>query len=146
MQDNTFLFEINSEDIGICKSGSQLKLLASLFEPGNNDTIFMSTINKKLQDISQNSRFLKSEIGKIVRLLLLSETTNDESDGIFSALKCVNTYLRSTMGNNRLYALMLENVHINILDNINLADVANQFVDRKDSSKQTFRYFSQNYS
>ena len=39
------------------------------------------------------------------------------------------------MGNNRLYALILVHVHKNILENINLADVANEFVDRKDSRK-----------
>ena len=58
----------------------------------------------------------------------------------------VKTYLRSTMENNRLHALMLVHVHNNILNNINLADVANQFVDRKDNHKQTFRHLSQNYS
>ena len=41
---------------------------------------------------------------------------------------------------------MLVYVHINILDNINLADVVNQFVDMKDSRKQTIGHFSQNYS
>ena len=40
---------------------------------------------------------------------------------------------------------MLVHIHINIVDNINLADVANQFVDRRDTRKQTFRHFSQNY-
>ena len=39
------------------------------------------------------------------------------------------------MGNNRLHALILVHVHKNILENINLADVANEFVDRKDSRK-----------
>ena len=62
-----------------------------------------------------------------------------------SALKRVKTYLRSTMGNNRLPALMLVHVHNNILDNINLADVVNQFVDRKERCKQTFKHLSQNY-
>ena len=41
---------------------------------------------------------------------------------------------------------MLVHVHINILDNINLANVANEFVDRKDSLKQKLGDFSQNYS
>ena len=50
------------------------------------------------------------------------------------------------MGNNRLHALILVHVHKNIVDNINLADVANEFVDKKDSRKQTFRYFSHNHS
>ena len=77
--------------------------------------------------------------------MLLSQATNAESDGIFSAfLKGVKTYLRSAMGNKGLHVLILLHVHENILDNINLAAVANEFVHRKD--KQTFRYFFQNYS
>ena len=51
------------------------------------------------------------EAGDIVALLLLSQASNIESDGIFSALKRLKTYPRSTMGNNRLHALMLEHVH-----------------------------------
>ena len=107
---------------------SQLKLLPSIFALKDSDTIVMSTIIKKLQDMSQNRRFLMSEVEKIARLLLLSPATNAESVRIFSALECVKTYLRSTMGNNRLHALILMHVH-KILDNINLADVANEFVD-----------------
>ena len=42
----------------------------------------MSTIIKKLQDMSRNRRFLISEVEKIVRLLLLSLATNAESEGI----------------------------------------------------------------
>ena len=75
------------------------------------------------------------EAGNIARLLLLSQARNIEGDGIFSALKRLRTYLRSIMGNNRLHALMLVHVHKNILDNMNLADVANEFVDRKDIHK-----------
>ena len=33
----------------------------------------------------------------------------------------------------------------NVPGNINLVDVENEFIDRKDSRKQTFRHFSQNY-
>ena len=42
------------------------------------------------------------------------------------------------MGNTRLHALMLMHVHMNILGNINLADVVHDSFDRKDSCKQTF--------
>ena len=49
------------------------------------------------------------------------------------------------MGNSQLYALMLMHVHKNVLDNINLA-VKKYFDDRKESCKQTFGHFSQNYS
>ena len=101
----------------------------------------MRTNIKKLQDMSRNRSLLISEVGKIARLLLLSQATNAETDGIFSTSKRVKTHLRSTMGNTRLHALMLAHVHNNILDNIYIAHVANQFVDRKDIHKQTFRHF-----
>ena len=46
------------------------------------------------------------------------------------------------MENNRPHALILVvHVYKNTLDNINLADVANEFVDSKDSRKQSFRRF-----
>ena len=45
-QGSTFLFETNSEDKGISKL--LLKLLPSLFELKDNDTIVMSTIIKKI--------------------------------------------------------------------------------------------------
>ena len=135
-----------SEETDMSKLMSQLKLLPSLFRIKDNGTIDMSTIIKKLQDMSRNRRFLISEVEKIVRLLLLSPATNAESERIFSALKRVKTYLRSTMGSNRLHALMLMHVHKNILNKINLANVANEFVNRRDSQKQTFGYFSQNDS
>ena len=41
------------------------------------------------------------------------------------------------MGNNRLQALILVHVHKDILDNINLGDVANQFVDKKAANKHS---------
>ena len=63
-----FLFEINSEIIGISKLVSQLKLLPNLFELIDNDTIDMSTIIKKFQ-LSQNRRFLIGELEKLVRLI-----------------------------------------------------------------------------
>ena len=50
------------------------------------------------------------------------------------------------MGNNRLHGLILVRVHKNIFNNINLADVANEFVDKIDSRKQSFGHFSQNHS
>ena len=49
LQDSTFY--INSEDIGISKLVSQVKLLPSLFELKDNDIIFMSTIIKKLPEM-----------------------------------------------------------------------------------------------
>ena len=82
----------SSKDIDISKLVSQLKLLPNVFEHKDNGTVVMSTIIKKLQDMSGNRSLFLSEVGKVVRLLLLSQASNAESDGIFSALKRVKTY------------------------------------------------------
>ena len=71
-----FLFEINSKTIFISKLVIQLKLLPSLFELKDNESIDMSNI-KKLQDVSRNRHFLISEAEKIIRSLLLSEATKN---------------------------------------------------------------------
>ena len=76
-----FKKKINSKDIGISKLVSQLKLLPSLFELKDNDTVVMSTIIKKLQDVSRNRSLFISEVGKIVRLLLFSQPINTKRDG-----------------------------------------------------------------
>ena len=65
LQNSTLLFENNFEDIGISKLVSQLKILPSLFELKDKDTIVMSMIINKLQHVSQNRRFSISEVGKI---------------------------------------------------------------------------------
>ena len=93
----------------------------------------MITIIKKLQDTSRNRRFLISETEKIVRLLLLAAATNSESGRIVCAFRPVKTYFRSTMRNNRL----LMHVYKNILDNINLVDVANLLIEKIATSKHS---------
>ena len=69
-------------------------MLPSLFELKDNGTVVMSIIIKKLQDKLRNRSLFISEVGKILKLLLLSQATNAEIDGIFSALKQVKTYRR----------------------------------------------------
>ena len=118
---------------------SQLKLFK------DNETIDMNTIIEKLQDVSRNRRFNKWS-RKDCKVTFTFTSHKYRKWAHFSALKHVKTYLRSTMGNNRLHTLMLIHVHKNILDNINLAYVANEFVDRRDRRKQTFGHFSQNDS
>ena len=58
----------------------------------------MSTIVKKLQDMSRKRRFLISaveKIEKITRLLLFSQATNAESDGINTYVLLIYLYFIS---------------------------------------------------
>ena len=76
----------------------------------------MSTIVKKLQDLSRKRRFLISEvekIEKITRLLLLSKATNAESDGINTYALLIYLYLISNVRNLELCNILrlLHNFH-----------------------------------
>ena len=71
-------------------------------------------------------------------------TTNAVSERLFSALKRVKTYLRSTMGDSRLNNLIMLHVHKDRTDALTLVDVANDFVGEKENQKQLFGKFCTN--
>ena len=60
------------------------------------------------------------------------------SERSFSAVRCIKTYLRSTMAQQRLNNLMILHVHKSHIDNLNLVVVANDFIDGSDHRKKFF--------
>ena len=81
---------------------------------------------------------LMSQVSKLVRLLLVMPATNTESEWSFSAVRRIKTYLRSTMSQQRLNHLMLLHVHKSHTDDLDLIDVANDFIDDSDHRKYFF--------
>ena len=71
MQDSTFLFDINSEDIDTSKLVSQLKLLSSIFELKDNDTIVLNAIIKKLREKVEAPLKVKPQMPKVSASFLL---------------------------------------------------------------------------
>ena len=67
----------------------------------------------------------------LAKLLLLAPASNASSERIFSKLRLVKNYLRSTMNQDRLESLMALSVHKKELDNADLIRVSNYFVERK---------------
>ena len=61
-------------------------------------------------------------------------TSYKSSEGTFSVLKRIKTYIGLSIGKNRRHALILVHIHKNIQNNLNLANVANEFAGKKDSS------------
>ena len=68
---------------------------------------------------------------------LVMPATNAASEQSFSSLRKVKSYLRSTMAQSRLNSIMLLHVHKDLTDQINLVDVANDFVDNKLDHRST---------
>ncbi len=69
-----------------------------------------------------------SQVSRVVQLIMVMPATNASSERSFSALHRVKTYLRSTMGQQRLNNLMVLYVHKELTDALNLEEVVNDFV------------------
>lgn len=67
----------------------------------------------------------------LITLILVMPATNATSERSFSALCRVKSYLRSTMSQARLNSLMILHVHKDLTDQLNLIEVANEFVENK---------------
>ena len=74
----------------------------------------------------------------LAKFLLVMPATNVVSERSFSAMKQVKTYLRSDC---RLNHLMFIHVHKDRTDSLNMAEVANAFVEQNDSRHPIFSVF-----
>ena len=79
-----------------------------------------------------------SEVDKLVRIYLTIPVTTATGERSFSAVRCIKTYLRSTMSQQRLNNIMLLNVHKDLTDGLDLPTVARQFVDANERRRRFF--------
>ena len=67
--------------------------------------------------------------------------TNAASECSFSVMRRIKSYLRSSMTQRRLNHLMILNVYKEILDKMDLKDIANQFLQGNEHSLTIFETF-----
>ena len=98
-------------------------------------------IRECLQQFSGAERTLLNEAVTVMKLLLVLPATNASSERSFSALRRIKSYLRSTMGQERLNHLMTLHVHNDSIDTLDLVEVANQFVSDNEYRQRMFSKF-----
>lgn len=109
----------------------QLKLVSQLIHEAKLTTIseFASWLK------ASTSRPYLSEVERLVGLILTLPATNAASERTFSTLKRVKTYLRSTMSQQRLNALLMLHTYKDLNDLLDPEDIIKIFVsghsDRK---------------
>ena len=91
------------------------------------------------------------EVMSLVKIILVMQATNASSERAFSALRRVKSYLLTTVSKNHINHFMKYTVHIVVLiryDNhkelvkeLNLKQVNNDFVDKVDRSSPIFGHF-----
>ena len=69
-----------------------------------------------------------SEVCTVASLILVMPASNAVSERSFSSLRRLKSYLRSTMTQERLNNILVLHVHNDLTDNLNLTEVANEFV------------------
>ena len=92
--------------------------------------------------MTQAQKDLLNKVVNLMKLILVMPATNSTSEQSFSALRRVKTYLRSTMGQQRLNDLLLLHVHKEITDSLDLKEVINNFVN-SEHRLQIFGKFSE---
>ena len=79
-----------------------------------------------------------SKVDGLVRIYLTIPVTTATGERPLSAVRCIKTYLKSTMSQQRLNNRMLLNVHKDLTDGLDLPTAGRQFVDANERRRHFF--------
>ena len=77
----------------------------------------------------------------IIRLVLTNGSTSATTERSFSMARRMKTWLRSTIKQKRFNSLVVLNTHKEILDELSLVEVGNDFVDGRPTRRNEFGVF-----
>ena len=95
-------------------------------------------IYKRMKEIGNVEKDLIPNVTILCRLLIVNPATSCTPERSFSTARRLKNWLRSTMTNRRFNALGLLNTHKELTDNLDLAEVGNEFVSLND---ERYHYF-----
>ena len=72
-------------------------------------------------------RVIFSEVVILLKIILITPATNSISERSFTAMRRLKTYLRSTMDQKRLNAVMLLHIHREKTKQLSVVELANMF-------------------
>ena len=82
--------------------------------------------------------FLLPQVKALLRALLVIPASTATPERSFSALRRLKSWLRATMGQERLNALAIAHVHGDRVKNVSIDSLITEFVSKSDSRKLTF--------
>ena len=135
-----FVSEHHSHDIDQANLNTQWQVLATNF-PGVKDASLGSVL-KYFQTMSNAGRILYSEVISLVKLILVMPASNATSERSFIAVRRLKMYLRCTMSQRRLNNLMVQHVHSDRIDKMNLLEIGNGFLSANDQRKSVLVFQS----
>jgi len=88
-------------------------------------------------------RSMLSEVHKLLQLYLTVPITSSTSERAFSTLRRLLTYLKATMTEQRLNNCMLLHIHKDLTDNLDVCEIAKEFIMAKEERSRYFGNFVQ---
>ena len=135
VEEYNIICEIYKDDLDAFSLQAQLKLLPE-FVKGSN--LSLSELINSFRALPASKQLTLAEAFKLIKLILVAPATNAISEQSFSALKRLKTKMTSTMHNNRLNHLIVLHVYQDEIDKVDIREIANEFISRKDSRKERF--------
>ena len=132
------VIEFYKDDFDSMVLKTQLVTLGSIIP---NDIRTFDEIVGYLKTSNSGVKSLISEVIKLTKLVLVCPATNATSERAFSALRRVKNYLQSTMNQIRVNNIMVLHVHKERTDNLDLIEIAREFVRGSENRLSIFGSF-----
>ena len=123
-----------SSDIDIDRLMPQLSMMPELINVFKTKKVKKVTTVRTICDMMNNtaiSKVMFSEVDKLLKIYLTVPMTTATAERTFSTMRRIKTYLRSTMTQERLNHAMTLHIHKGRTDELNITDIAQQFISFK---------------
>ena len=124
------IHDLYNKDIDMRKLERKLRVLADLLNscPGYASQVTRVRTLANMLAAAPLASSMFSKVNKLLRIYLTIPVTTATGERSFSALRCIKTYLRSTMCQQRLNNIMLLKVHKDVMDGLDLPTITGQAV------------------
>ena len=129
------------DEVDIQMLPTQLSLFRTMM--GNKQLECFFDILSEVQKLSNHQRTLIRHVITIINLLNVNPCSSATAERTFSAARRNKTWLRSTMLQRRFNSITILNLHKPRTDNINIVDIANDFVASRDVRHYNFGRFTE---
>lgn len=118
--------EFYHEDVDVDLLKGQLKTFSKIFTAKEN--INFEDIMSYFKQLGPGVKSLLSEVGKVMKLVLVLGASNATSERAFSRLRLISTYLRATMSQQRLNHFMILGIYPELVDSLDSTDIIEKFI------------------
>lgn len=125
-----------SVDFDIEALQNELKLLKNILTDSKQRSI--ESVNDLSRALTPSMRQVYKNVSRLVRLFMTVPMSNATAERSFSSLRRIKTYLRNRLSQEHLNHRMFLNIHKELLDQVDLIAVCQEFVDKNDRRVKTF--------